>query len=85
MFPWFEIVYEDTYILWFPPSIPIKFGFCPLNIVGKVELSRIHVKSFAFDLLIAPPPVFVAPKVKLSSLTTVVSSLKRMNPPLAEK
>ena len=63
----------------------MKLGFRPLSIVGKLELSRIHVKSLAFDLFILPPPVNVSPKVKLASLTTVVSLLKRMKPPVEEK
>ena len=40
----------------------MKLGFRPLNIVGKFELSRIHVKSLAFDLFIDPPLVLVSPR-----------------------
>ena len=63
----------------------MKFGFFPLNIVGKLELSLIHVKSFALLLLIEPPLVLVLPRVYVLSAAKVVSLLNRTYPPEEEK
>ena len=54
--------------------MPMKFGFFPLNIVGKLELFLIQVKSFALLLFIDP---LVSPREYNLSAAKVVSLLNR--------